>query len=342
MRGVRTPPSNVEAEESVLGSMMLSSEAIAEVVEEIKSEDFYRGSHRSIYEALVHLYSKGEPVDAVTAVEELKRRGDLEQVGGPLAVHELVEQVPTPAAARNYARIVHELALLRRLIKAAGDIMQMAYSSPEEPERVADQAEELIYSVARRDDKNQIAILRELVDSAMEDLENIHRRESSYAGIPTGFRDLDDKLSGLQKGNLIIVAARPGVGKSSLVTNILRNVTVDEGSAAALFSLEMSRWEIGMRLLCAEAQVPWDKVRAAKLGPDDWSRIAVDATEKLSDAPSTSSTRGTSTSWTSGRRRGVFDPRSAWASSWSTTSSSCHRPLVWRTASRRSRRSAVR
>jgi replicative DNA helicase len=202
-----------------------------------------------------------------------------------LHIHELVEQVPTPASARHYARIVHELALLRRLIQAASEIMQLAYQVPEDPARVADMAEELIYRVARRDDKDTFAVMRDLIDAAMQDLENIHQRQSAYAGLPTGFRDLDDKLSGLQAGNLIIVAARPGVGKSSLVTNILRNVTVDSQLPAALFSLEMSRWEIGMRLLCAEAEVPWDRVRAGRLQPDDWSRISIDAAERLSGAP---------------------------------------------------------
>ena len=288
LRPERVPPNNLEAEESVLGSMMLSAEAIAEVIEEIKPEDFYRSSHRVIFEALAHLYGKGEPVDAITAVEELKRRGTLEDVGGPLYVHQLVEQVPTPAAARHYARIVHELALLRRLIQAASEIMQLAYAVPEDPDRVADQAEELIYSVARRDQRDEVVLVRSLVDQTMEELEHIHQRESAYSGIASGFRDLDELLSGLQRGNLIVVAARPGVGKSSFVTNLLRNVTVGEqgasGVPAALFSLEMSRWEIGMRLLCGEARVPWDRVRAARVSGDDWSRI-VEAAETLHDVP---------------------------------------------------------
>jgi replicative DNA helicase len=278
----RDIPSNQEAEQSVLGSMMLSTEAVAEVIEEIKADDFYWSKHRRIYDALVHLYSRGEPVDQVTAVEELKRRGQLEEVGA-LYIHELVANVPTPASARYYAKIVHELALLRRLIDAAGKIMELAFGSPEDPESVADHAEELIYSVARRDQKDEVVVVRSLVDQTMEELEHIHQRESAYSGIPSGFRDLDELLSGLQKSNLIVVAARPGVGKSSFVTNLVRNVTV-EGTPAALFSLEMSRWEIGMRLLCGEARVPWDRVRAARVSGDDWSRIA-EAAEVLHDLP---------------------------------------------------------
>src|SRR2546423_8976060 len=180
------------------------------------------------------------------------------------------------------------MALLSRMTPAAWEIMTFAYEPPEDPERVADRAEEFIYAVARRDQKDEVVLVRSLVDQTMEELEHIHQRESAYSGIASGFRDLDELLSGLQKGNLIVVAARPGVGKSSFVTNVLRNVTVGEqgqpGVPSALFSLEMSRWEIGMRLLCGEARVPWDRGRAARVSGDDWSRI-VEAAETLHDLP---------------------------------------------------------
>jgi replicative DNA helicase len=284
LRPERVPPHNLEAEESVLGAMMLSAEAIADVVEVVKPEDFYKSANGTIFDTLRGLYGRGDPVDAITAVEELRRRGILEQVGGHLYVHELVEQVPTPAAAGNYARIVAQHALLRRLIQAAGDIMEMGYSTPEDPERTADEAEQRIYEVARHDEKDQVASLRELVDQAMTDLEHIQNRESAFAGLPTGFRDLDELLSGLQQGNLVIVAARPGVGKSSFATNLARNAAVESRVPVAMFSLEMSRWEIGMRLLCGEAGVPWDRIRGRRVGADDWSRI-VQAAEVLHDAP---------------------------------------------------------
>jgi replicative DNA helicase len=208
----------------------------------------------------------------------------LEEVGGHLYIHELVEQVPTPGAAASYAKIVAQHALLRRLISAAADIIDLAYATPEEPEQVADEAEQRIYQVARHDEKEQVASLRDLVDQAMTDLEKIQNRESAFAGVPTGFRDLDALMSGMQPGNLIVVAARPGVGKSSFVTNMARNVAVEHRSPVAMFSLEMSRWEIGMRLLCAEARVPWDSIRNKRVGADDWSRI-VQAAEMLHDAP---------------------------------------------------------
>jgi replicative DNA helicase len=278
------PPQNLEAEESVLGAMMLSGEAIADVVEVVKPDDFYRSANAKIFDTLRSLYARGDPVDAITAVEELRRRGMLEEVGGHLYIHELVEQVPTPGAAASYAKIVAQHALLRRLISAAADIIDLAYATPEEPEQVADEAEQRIYQVARHDEKEQVASLRDLVDQAMTDLEKIQNRESAFAGVPTGFRDLDALMSGMQPGNLIVVAARPGVGKSSFVTNMARNVAVEHRSPVAMFSLEMSRWEIGMRLLCAEARVPWDSIRNKRVGADDWSRI-VQAAEMLHDAP---------------------------------------------------------
>jgi replicative DNA helicase len=284
LRPDRIPPQNLEAEASVLGAMLLSAEAIADVVEILHPDDFYRSAHRKLFETMRGIYARGDPVDIITTTEELKRAGIVEEVGGPLYVRDLSEQVPTPAGAAHYARIVAQAALLRRLIDAAADIMQMGYSSPEDPETVADEAEQRIYEVARREDRDQVAQVRDLIDEAMMTLESIQNREAQYEGIPTGFRDLDSLMSGMQAGNLIVVAARPGVGKSSFVTNLARNVAVDAHAPVGLFSLEMSRWEIGMRLLCGEARVPWDRIRNKRVGAEDWSNI-VQAAEKLHDAP---------------------------------------------------------
>ena len=279
----RVPPHNVEAEAAALGSMMLSAEAIADVVELLQAEDFYRSANGRIFEVLRELYARGEPVDQLSAVEALRRKGTLDDVGGPLYIRDLTDQVPTPASAAHYARIVAQAALLRRLIGAAADVMDMAYSAPEEPEAVADAAEQRIYDVARRDDRDEVATLRELIDGAMLELEQIQHREAAYTGLPTGFRDLDELTSGLQPGNLVIVAARPGIGKSSLAMNIAHNVSVAGGSVA-VFSLEMSRHEVGMRMLCSAARVPWDRIRSKRVGPDDWVRV-VQAAELLHDAP---------------------------------------------------------
>jgi len=284
VRPERIPPHNLEAEQSVLGSMMLSAEAIAAVVEVVKAEDFYRPAHERIYQAILSVYGRGEPVDAITVVEGLKRHHGLDEIGGPLYVQDLVESVPTPASAGYYARIVADNALLRRLIDAAAQIMSRAYAVPEDPRKAADEAEALVYAVSRADETEQVVSLRELVDESMGALEHIQQRDSAFAGVPTGFMDLDSLLSGLQKENLIIVAARPGVGKSSFVTNVARNIAVDAGVPVAMFSLEMSRFEIGMRLLCAEARVPWEKVRSGRVATEEWTRI-VEAAEVLHEAP---------------------------------------------------------
>ena len=279
----RLPPQNLEAEESVLGSMMLSTDAITDVVEILDSEDFYRSANGKIYATLRGLYARGEPVDIITSVEALRRDALLDEVGGPLYLRDLVDQVPTPASAGHYAQIVAKAALRRRLISAAADIMDLAYGATEDADQVADEAEQRIYDVARRDDHEDYAVLRDLVNQAMVDLESIQNRESAYTGLATGFTDLDQLTSGLQPGNLVVVAARPGIGKSSLAMNMARNVAVN-GHAVAMFSLEMSRMEIGMRLLCAEARVPWDRIRNKRVGPDDWQRV-VHAAETLHDAP---------------------------------------------------------
>lgn len=278
------PPHNEEAEQAVLGAMMLSGEAIAQVADlGLKAEDFYRRAHRSIFESLTDLYARGEPVDQVTTVEELRRKDLLDAVGGALYVQHLIELVDVPASAPHYGRIVGDHALLRRLIDAAGEILRTAYEVPEDPEGFADESEGRIYAVSRRHERDRMVPLRELVHESLESLERLHER-TGLAGLPTGFKDLDELLQGLQKQNLIIIAARPAVGKSSFVTNVARNVAVESGKTVALFSLEMSQMEIGMRLLCSEARVASDKVRANRIAAEDWGRI-VDAAETLDQAP---------------------------------------------------------
>jgi replicative DNA helicase len=280
----RIPPHNLEAEASVLGAMMLSADAIASVIDVVKADEFYRRANATTFEALLQLYARGEPVDAITAVEELKRRGQLVEVGGALRIQELVEAVPSPASAAHYAKIVSELALLRRLISAAADVMEIAYAVPENPREAAELAEGRIYAASRHEDETSLIALQPVISSAIDEIEHIQQRESALAGLATGFRDIDELLSGMQDSNFIIIAARPGAGKSALAVNIARNVAVSERKTVALFSLEMSRWELGMRLLCSEAGVPMAKVRAGKIGGADFSAFA-DAADTLHDAP---------------------------------------------------------
>jgi replicative DNA helicase len=281
--GDRLPPQNLDAEQSVLGAMMLSAEAMADVVEILDISDFYRSANGRIYGVLRGLFAHGEPVDIITVRDALRREGNLDEVGGALYLRDLADQVPTPAGAAHYAKIVADAALRRRLITAAADIIDLAYTGGDEADTIADDAEQRIYDVARREDADEMAVLSDLVNQAVLDLEAIQNRESAYTGLPTGFTDLDTLMSGLQEGNLIVIAARPGIGKSSFAVNIARNVAV-AGEPVAIFSLEMSRWEIGMRLLCAEARVPWDRIRNKRVGPNDWTAV-VQAAETLHDAP---------------------------------------------------------
>ncbi|MCA1834558.1 MAG: replicative DNA helicase [Actinomycetota bacterium] len=282
--GARVPPHNLEAEESVLGAMMLSRHAVGEVLEICHAEDFYREAHEHICRAILDLFSRGEPVDAVTVGDELKRRGQLEQVGGHPTIYQLVSSVPIAANAAFYARIVAEHATLRRVIDAATQIAQEAYEAPSDVESMVNRAEELIYGVSARRIGGDFVQIRDMLDESMQHLENLSNRTSDVTGLATGFADLDELTSGLQPGNLILVAARPAMGKSSLVMNIAHYVALMERKAVACFSLEMSWMEIVQRLICAEARVDTKRLRTGHLTEADWTRVS-NAVGRLAEAP---------------------------------------------------------
>ena len=283
--GQRLPPQDLEAERSVLGAMMLSADAMAEVVETLDPTDFYRSAHGKIYEALRTLFAHGEPVDVITAVEALRRSGVLDEVGGALYLRDLVDEVPTPAGAAHYARIVADAALRaaadRRGRRHHGRRLPGARGG--RPDRRRRRAAYLRRR-APRGRGGDGGPRRTSWTQAMSDLEAIQNRESAYTGLPTGFRDLDDLMSGLQPGNLVDPGGAPG--HREVLARHERGAQRRRGRASpvAMFSLEMSRYEIGMRLLCAEARVPWDRIRNKRVGPDDWTRV-VAAGETLHDAP---------------------------------------------------------
>jgi len=270
----RVPPHNLEAEQSVLGSMMLSKTAVAEVLEKLRPDDFYREAHIRIAEAAHDLFSSGEPVDAITVPDELERRGQLESVGGRPYVHTLVASVPHPGNASFYARIVTEHATLRRLIDAATRISQQCYDVPDDIEDMVNRAGELIYGVAAGRIRTDFIPIRELLSESMEALDRLSRHDSDVTGVPTGFRDLDARLSGLQPQNLILVAARPAMGKSSFVMNIAHSVSLHEQIPVVVFSLEMSQIEIVQRLICSEARVDTKALRNGKLNEAEWQRVS--------------------------------------------------------------------
>jgi replicative DNA helicase len=284
MIGGRVPPHNLEAEQAVLGSVMLSKITVADVLENMRPEDFYREAHQRIFEAIRDLFSSGEPVDGITVPDELQRRGYLESVGGRSYILTLVSGVSHPGNATFYARIVAELATLRRLIDAATRIMQDCYEVPEDIEDMVNKAGELIFGIAAGRIHSDFRPIRELLAESMESLDRLASHESDVTGVPTGFRDLDARLSGLQPQNLVLVAARPAMGKSSFVMNIAHHVSLTRQLPTVIFSLEMSEMEIVQRLICSEARVDTKSLRNGRLSESDWMKVS-SAVGRLDAAP---------------------------------------------------------
>ncbi len=280
----RVPPHNLDAEVSVLGSMLLSRNAVADVSEVVGPDDFYRGAHRTIFEVARDLYNRGEPLDTVTLADELERHGKLDDVGGVVALTGIVQRVPTSANALYYARIVAEHALRRRLIEAGTEITRLGYQPEQGVDEAVDSAEQVVFDVAQRRRATDIQAIKPLLHESFELLERLSENKTGITGLPTGFVDFDDLTSGLQPGNLVIVAARPAMGKSTLVTNMAAHVTVETRVPVALFSLEMSAPELVMRLLSAESRVALDKLRNGRLEDADWAKLS-QAMGRLAEAP---------------------------------------------------------
>ncbi len=270
----RTPPQDVAAEQSVLGGMLLSKDAIADVVEAVRGHDFYRPAHELVFEAVLDLYGRGEPADAVTVSAELGKRGELARVGGAPYLHTLVSSVPTAANAGYYARIVRETAILRRLIEAGTKIVQLGYSGDGDADDIVDAAQAEVYAVTDRRTSEDYLPLSAIMEGTLDEIEAIGSRGDQMVGVPTGFADFDELTNGLHPGQMIVVAARPAVGKSTLGLDVARSAAIKHSMTTCVFSLEMSRTEITMRLLSAEARVPLHHMRTGKLTDDDWTRLA--------------------------------------------------------------------
>ncbi|MCC8251141.1 replicative DNA helicase [Actinosynnema sp. NPDC023658] len=282
----RQPPQDLAAEQSVLGGMLLSKDAIADVVEVLAPNDFYRPAHQAVYDCILDLYGRGEPADPITVSAELERRGELLRVGGAPYLHTLIATVPTAANASYYAEIVAEKAVLRRLVEAGTRIVQLGYNGAEgaDVDEVVDRAQAAIYEVTERRTTEDYVVLEELLQPTMDEIDAIASRGGSSLGIPTGFADLDELTNGLHPGQMIIVAARPGVGKSTLGLDFARSCSVKHGLTSAIFSLEMSRTEIVMRMLSAEARIRLGDMRGGRMSDDDWTRLARRMSE-ISEAP---------------------------------------------------------
>lgn len=281
----RVPPQDVEAEQSVLGSMLLSKDAIADCVEGLRGADFYRPAHETIYEAILDLYARGEPADTITVADEMSKRGDLQRIGGQAYLHQLVQVVPTSANAGYYAEIVAERAVLRRLVEAGTRIVQLGYAQGEgDIEDVVNRAQAAVYDVTDRRGGEDYVVLADLIEPTLDEIEVASGRTDEMLGVPTGFADLDELTHGLHPGQMIVVAARPAVGKSTLGIDIARSAAIRHGQATAVFSLEMSRSEITMRIMSAEAQIQLQELRKGTLGDAGWQKLAR-VTGEISKAP---------------------------------------------------------
>ena len=271
--------------------MMLSKDAIADVIEALRGTDFYRPTHEQIYDAIIDLYGRGEPADAVTVSAELGKRGELLRIGGAPYLHDLLSSVPLAANAGFYADIVREKAILRRLVDASVRIDQMSYAGEGEVNEIVDRAQAEVYAVTDRRAAEDYKPLSELMQPTMDEMEAISSRDGSFAGVPTGFAELDELTNGLHPGQMVIVAARPGCGKSTLALDLARSASIKKGLTSVIFSLEMSQIEITMRLLSAEASIPLGHIRGGRMSDDDWSRVALEDGTGLGGARSTSTTR---------------------------------------------------
>ncbi len=281
--GLRVPPHNRDAEESVLGAMLLSVDAINVGMEALRSEDFYVPAHQAVFEAIHDLYNGGQPVDAITVSDILRRKGELERVGGLGFLTTLSTAVPTAANVEYYAGIVSEESVRRRLLTAGGEIGQLATSTDQDIDWVIDEAEQAVFRVAERRVGDTLQPISAFIDPTLEKIEEFGNRGGGLVGLPTGFRDLDERLSGLQPENFMVIASRPGMGKSALAMNIARNIALNDGTVA-VFSLEMSQEEIIQRLICATARIDNGLLRSGRLGPEQWPRV-LEAAGKMDQAP---------------------------------------------------------
>lgn len=282
----RIPPYNIEAEESLLGSMLISRDAVTKIVEIVKADDFYRSSNQMIFEAILEMCSKGEPSDPITVADHLKKKGTLDEVGGKTFIHSLISNIPLAANAEYYAKIVRNHSILRKLIYAATEIATMGYEVPEDLSATVDKAQELIFSIYQDlnsgNSRNAISAMKDIVSEVYEKIEALHESGSDISGIPTGFIDFDKYSSGLQNSDMIVIAARPGMGKTAFVLGMAKNIAMKEKIPIAIFSLEMSKQQIAQRLMSGQSGIDLQRLRDGKIRENEWTRLA-SAIEKLAE-----------------------------------------------------------
>ncbi|HHY42615.1 MAG TPA: replicative DNA helicase [Thermoanaerobacterales bacterium] len=284
MDNLKVPPYNLEAEQSVLGSMLLSKDAVVVAADQLQPEDFYKESHRRIFEVIIKLYENREPVDLITVTEALRSSKLLEQVGGATYLTTLTETVPTASNIAYYCKIVEEKSIIRRLINTTSSILSMAYDPENDVESLLDEAERRIFEIAQKQRVESFYHIKDILFDTFERIEQLYNSEGGITGVPTGFPDLDEKTSGLQPSDLILIAARPSMGKTAFALNIAQNAAIRYKIPVAIFSLEMSKEQLVQRMLCAESNVDSHKLRTGRLDEEDWPKLAR-AMGPLSEAP---------------------------------------------------------
>lgn len=270
----KIPPSDIEAEQAVLGSMLTDKDAVTAVIEVLKEEDFYREDNKSIYGAILNLYNRAEPVDIITLKAELVSLGKFDTIGGLEYLASLPDMAPTTANIDKYIKIVEEKSMLRSLIQTANQIIALGYDPTEEVENIMDQAEKKIFDVMQKKNQKGYASIKDILVDTFAGLEKLYNQKQHITGVPTGFADLDYKTAGLHESDLVLIAARPAMGKSAFALNIATNAAVRAGVPVAIFSLEMSKEQMVNRILCSEAMVDSNKVRTGKIDDEDWMKLA--------------------------------------------------------------------
>ena len=271
---VKVPPHDIDAEQAVIGSMLTDSDAVVEAIEVLKSDDFYRQDNKTIYEAILNLYNRAEPIDIITVKSELTSLGKLEAVGGLEYIAILPDKVPTTANVDKYIKIVEEKAILRNLIKVANELIDLGYAENEEIDSIMNHAEKRIFEISQGKNQKGYSALKDILVESFAEIEKLYNQKQPITGIPTGFADLDYKTAGLHNSDLILVAARPAMGKSAFALNIATNAAIQAKVPVVIFNLEMSKSQLVSRILCSEAMVDSNKVRTGKIEEDDWVKLA--------------------------------------------------------------------
>ncbi len=280
----RVPPQNIEAEQSVLGAILIEQSAIAKISDILQPEDFYREAHKLVYRSAMTLFERGEAIDFITVIDMLRREESLERAGGISYITSLANGVPTAANIVFHAKIVQEKSLLRRLIHAATDIATMGYAETEEVERVLDHAEQKILEVATRKIGQDFAPIKEIIFSTLDKIDEMHKAKGGITGLSTGFTNLDKLTGGFQRSDLILIAARPSMGKTAFVLNVAQHMATRDKKSVAIFSLEMPREQLAMRMMCAEGLIDSQHFRTGAMSNEEWKNL-VDAADRLSASP---------------------------------------------------------